>query len=121
MTAHRVAILFQLPLIGRAIQQLLESADDIEIVACLPDEPAAWSQVLQRCPDVVIKVGEEGVASTSLPLQLPEEALHLIHLHSAGNQMRLYQARQITVKNVEDLLQVIRAGKGRADIGLIEM
>lgn len=116
MKTQRVAIFFQFPLIGRAIEQLLDTTDDIEVIACVPDEPAAWTQVLPLHPDVVIKVGEGGMASTALPPLLPEEVLRLIHLGTVGNEMCLYQARQMTVTRVEDLIQAIRASGEGVDV-----
>jgi len=108
MKAERVAIIYQFPLIGRAISQLLDAADDIEVVACVPDDATALTQILPLHPDVVIKVSEDGLASTPLPLQLPEKELRLIYLRSAGNELSLIKAQQMTITDVEDLFRVIR-------------
>jgi chemotaxis response regulator CheB len=117
MKANRVAILSQFPLIGRAIEQVLQAADDIEVIACMPDEPGAWTQVLGLHPDVVIKVGDEGTVPAALPSLWPEESLRIICLETAGNEMRLYQARQMTVTRVEDLIQAVRANGEEVGVG----
>ena len=107
MEAQRVVILFQFPLVGRAIERLLEATADIEVIACMPDEPENWDCVMDLHPDVVIQVCE--VETTATPPPLPsEEVLRLIRLEATGNEMYLYQARQKTATRTEDLIQAIR-------------
>ncbi|MFQ5857994.1 MAG: hypothetical protein ACE5LU_20505 [Anaerolineae bacterium] len=116
MEARRVVILFQFPLVGRAIERLLETIGGIEVIACMPDEPQGWLHVQNLHPDVVIQVCETERAAA--PLLLPSNAvLRLIRLESTGNEMCLYDARQLTATRIEDLIQAIRASGECADRG----
>jgi DNA-binding NarL/FixJ family response regulator len=115
MNDHRVAILYQFPLVGRAIGQLLSSVDDIEIVACMPDESTAWNHILPLHPDVVIKVGEDKFASATLPPLLPKEALQLIYLETTGNEMCLCHTQHITVTSIEDLIRAVHTSDDRLE------
>lgn len=115
MGGRRVAILSQFPLVGRAIERLLETSADIEVVAFLPDQPEGWDRIPDLHPDVVIQVGGPGTISVTPLVLAPAEVLRLICLEATGNEMRLYDARQMTATGVEDLVQAIRARGGRGD------
>jgi DNA-binding NarL/FixJ family response regulator len=114
----RVVILYQFPLIGRAIEQLLEAAKDIEVIACLSEEPDGWAQAEALQPDVVVEEYETEGAPASLPTLPLGERLNLICLRSQGNEMCLYQAQHLSVTGPDDLAQVIRASSARPEIEL---
>lgn len=114
----RVVILYQFPLIGRAIEQLLEAAKDIEVIACLPEEPDGWTQVGALQPDVVVEERETEETPASLPPLPLGERLQLICLGSQGNEMCLYQAQHLPVTGPDDLAQVIRASSTWPEIEL---
>jgi len=119
MGVHRVVILSQFPLVGRAIEQLLQTIDDIEVVACMPDEPEGWSRAVELHPDVVIQVCSTETAPTVPSLPLPEAVGRLIRLEATGNEMYLYQAQQKTATCIDDLIQAIRAsGEGACREGV---
>jgi DNA-binding NarL/FixJ family response regulator len=107
--AYRVMILYQLPLIGRAIAQLLTTTPDIEVVACLPDAPEGWAQVDALQPDVVIEERELEYPAAALPPLPLGERLRLICLGRGGNEMCLYQAQHLRVTCPDDLAEAIRA------------
>lgn len=109
METRRVVILFQFPLVGRAIEQLLKSTDNIEVIACMPDESEGWTRTLELRPDVVIQVCEAGAASVAPAQLLSKDVLRLIRLEATRNQMGLYQAQQMTVTCPEDLIRAIQA------------
>lgn len=114
----RVVILYQFPLIGRAIEQLLAAAKDIEVIACLPEEPDGWAQVAALHPDVVVEERETEETQASLPTVPLGERLQLICLGSQGNEMCLYQAQHLPVTGPDDLAQAIRASSAWPEIEL---
>lgn len=114
----RVVILYQFPLIGRAIEQLLAATKDIEVIACLPEEPDGWAQAKALQPDVVVEEREMEETRASLPPLPPGERLQLICLGSQGNEMCLYQAQHLPVTGPDDLAHAIRASSARPEIEL---
>ncbi|HBY97674.1 MAG: hypothetical protein M5U01_37295 [Ardenticatenaceae bacterium] len=112
MRVRRVAILSRFPLVGRAIEGLLATTADIDVVACEPDEPGGWAHVFDLHPDVVIQVSEPGtILATPFPLSA-EDVLRFICLEATGNEMHLYDARRMTATGPEDLIRAIRVGGG---------
>lgn len=114
MAVKQVFILWSYPLFYESVRRLLDD-EGIEIVGAGSELSTARTEIETLRPDtILIEQSEEGAAISPEILTLIEVSSwgpSIISMSLRDNELWVYQREQKTVKQPEDLLDLIRSNK----------
>ncbi|MEE8163331.1 MAG: response regulator [Anaerolineae bacterium] len=116
MKRRQIFILYSHTLFARGVERMLKSKRGLQIVGMEADREKAMHAIGSLHPDVVILDGDEkGLESLAVAKEIMDRSprTKVIALTARDNKMYLYQTKESTANDVQDLLRAIREGDRR--------
>ena len=120
----RVMIVDDHPMVAEGVQAILESFDDIGVVATLSDGPTAVAAVTGLTPDVILMdlnmPGLTGLSATEMILEkLPETRILILSMHDSPEYIstalshgaRGYILKDVPTEKIKEAIDGVMAGQ----------
>ena len=120
----RVLIVDDHPMVAEGIQSILESYDDIEVLACINDGAEAVEQTAELCPDVILmdlnmpKLG--GLSATEIILERqPDTNIVILSMHDSPEYISTalshgakgYILKDVQTEEIKQAIDAVMAGE----------
>lgn len=124
MVARRVFVLWTHTLFRDSVRQLL-SHPEVEWVGETQDYASAWDEIEELHPDTVLveETDDHSSGETVEILKHSSWNVYVVGLNLSNNDLRVYHREQRTVKDSNDLLDLVLAstGSGEVEGGSVEV
>ncbi len=113
MTDRRIVVIYRKSLLAQGLEALLKRTAGLEVVGMDFEREDAAQHIAVFHPEaVIVDVDELGIVGKTLIMQVLQEnpSVKVFCLSINGNNVDVYQRRQMAVTKADELVEAIRRG-----------